>query len=332
MSTDHINHVFSTLNLDAKCIKQFSTDSSTFYNVELGIACSLKKFSSQVKEIEFRLRSSSPLFLKVIPEDGIVQIQKINNNIESINFESMYERIPGSLPVILGQDYHENLVHSDFSKHPHTLIAGTTGSGKSIALHNIICNALKNKNTELFLSDSKNVEFSIYKNRSEIVSISNSYEQNINMLEHIVSIMENRFNIINIYKKTSYNEVFGMKNILVVIDELSDLILQDKNNKFKNLLLKLTQKSRAAGIFIVAATQRPSVDVLSGTIKANFPARIALKTASIIDSKVILDQPGAELLKGQGDAIINNDKYSYLRFRFPFINPVSALKKISVDK
>jgi len=332
MSTDYLNQVFSNLKLDAKCVELFSTNSSTFYNVELGNSCSLKKFSSQVKEIEFRLRSSRPLFLKVLPEKGLIQLQKVNSSLSTINFDSLYKRVPGILPVVLGLDYRDNLVHSDFSKHPHTLIAGTTGSGKSIALHNIICNSLKKKNTELYLSDAKTVEFSIYKNHPKVTTICNSYEENLSMLKSLVSMMEARFKILNMYKCSSHHEVFGMNTVLIVIDEISDLILQDKSNEFKNLLLKLSQKSRAAGMFIVAATQRPSVDVLTGTIKANFPARIALKTASSIDSKVILDQPGAELLEGKGDAIINNDKYQYLRFRFPFINPSSVLKNISVDR
>jgi S-DNA-T family DNA segregation ATPase FtsK/SpoIIIE len=178
------------------------------------------------------------------------------------------------------------------------------------------------------LSDSKSIEFSFYKGHSKVQKIVSSFDENLYMLKNLISIMETRFNILKTYKEQTYKKVYNMSTILVVIDELADLILQDKNNEFKNSLLKLSQKCRAAGIFIVAATQRPSVDVLSGTIKANFPARIALKAASSIDSKVILDQPGAEFLKGRGDAIIKNDKYHFLRFRFPFIEPLKLLKNI----
>ncbi len=195
-------------------------------------------------------------------------------------------------------------------------------------MHNIICNLLKSNKSQLFLSDSKGVEFSFYKKFEKVKKIVTTYEENVDMLDFLNYTMESRFDVIKMYNCQKYDQVFKMDPILVVIDEIADLILQDKNDKFKKSLLSLSQKSRAAGIFIVAATQRPSVDVLSGTIKANFPARIALKTASSIDSKVILDQPGAELLKGKGDAIINNDKYHYIRFRFPFINPAEAVKDL----
>ncbi len=328
MSLNDFNKVLSILNLDAECVDLINSPSSIFYHVELGEKCSLKKFSSSIKEIEFRLRCASPLFMQTIPEKGVIQIQSIKNDLPLIEFGSLYKKYPGSLPIVLGKDYQDNVLYSDFAEHPHTLIAGTTGSGKSIALHNIICNALKNDKIQLFLSDSKSIEFSCYENHPKVLNVVSSFEENVYMLENLISTMETRFDILKIYNQQTYKKIYNMSKILVVIDELADLILQDKNNKFKNLLLKLSQKCRAAGIFIVAATQRPSVDILSGTIKANFPARIALKTASVIDSKVILDQPGAELLKGKGDAIINTDKFQYQRFRFPFINPFKELKNI----
>lgn len=328
MSLEDFNKVLSTLNLDARCVNLINSPSSVFYHVELGNKCSLKKFSTSLKEIEFRLRCANGLFMQTLPEQGIIQIQNIKKDLPLVEFNSLYKKYPGDIPIILGKDYQDNVMHCDFSEHPHTLIAGATGSGKSIALHNIICNAIKNKKIELYLSDSKSIEFDFYKNQSNVTKIANSFEDNLYMMRTLVRTMENRFNILKMYNEQSYKNVYSMSKILIVIDELADLIIQDKNNEFKNLLLKLSQKCRAAGIFIVAATQRPSVDILSGTIKANFPGRIALKTASSIDSKVILDQPGAEFLKGKGDAIIYNGKYNYQRFRFPFIDPMKMLYKI----
>jgi S-DNA-T family DNA segregation ATPase FtsK/SpoIIIE len=324
---EEINTVLSNLNLDAQCIDYQSTNSSEFYDIKLGYKCSVKKFSNSLKELEFRLGSHNSLFLTLLPKSGCVRIQNLKNNLQ-IKFEDVYSKKEGLLPVILGKDYYDNIIFSDFSNHPHTLISGTTGSGKSMALHNIICNLLLKNNTELYLSDSKGVEFIPYERFSKISEIAKTYDENIYMLKKIHYIMESRFAIMRSKNQNNFQKLFGINPIAIIIDELSDLLIQDKDSELKNILLSIAQKSRAAGIFLIAATQRPSVDILSGTIKANFPARIALKAASPVDSKVILDQTGAEMLKGYGDAIINNEKYQFLRFKFPLINHQSIIQKI----
>lgn len=329
MSLENLNSVFKNLNLDAKCVNWYITQSSSFYDVELGNNITIEKFSSLDKELQFRIKSANPLFIKVLPENGIVRIQDLKKNQQKLNFEDVSSSLSNeNISIVLGKDYEDNVLVTDFSQHPHTLIAGTTGSGKSNALHNIICNALMNKTTELFLSDSKGVEFLPYHDLNKVKMISQSYEENVVMLSRLADLMESRFRIMKNLKVNSYKKIVGMNPVLVVLDEISDLILQDNKNTFKNFLLKICQKSRAAGIFIVAATQRPSVDVLSGVIKANFPARIALKTASVTDSKVILDELGAESLQGNGDALIKNHQYNSVRFRFPFIDPSEVIKKL----
>lgn len=324
---ESINSVLNNLKLDATCINEYSTSSSIFYDLKLGYNCSVKKLSNHLKEIEFRLGASSPLFLKIIPEESCIRIQNLKNIQSNILFEKTYSSKSGILPIVLGSDYEDNILFSDFANHPHTLIAGTTGSGKSMALHNIICNALLNKNIKIYLSDSKGVEFSCYKSCKNVKSICSSYSENIDMISHIENEMNFRFHTMNYHNENDFTKLYGLDPLIVIIDELADLILQDSNNKFKKMLLSVAQKSRAAGIFLIAATQRPSVDVLSGVIKANFPARISLKTASVTDSKVILDQPGSEKLNGKGDAIIKNEKFNYVRFKFPFIDPKNILKK-----
>ena len=327
MSFEKLNQIFDNLKIDAKCVNHYTTSTSNFYDVELGNKTTINKFSSLIKDIELRIKSNGSLFFQVIPEKGIIKLQDLNNNFNNINFDNLIP-IKKKDTFILGKDYHDNTIESDFSLHPHTLIAGATGSGKSMALHHIVCNALIDGNIDLYLSDSKNVEFNIYKKHNKVKFFASSYDENIHMLENISNMMEQRFHIMSLFNSNNYKKVYGIDPVFIIIDEMSDLILQDKDQKFKNLLLKIAQKSRAAGIFIVAATQRPSVDVLSGSIKANFPARIALKTASVMDSKVILDQPGAEILKGKGDAIIKNDQYVFTRFKFSFIDPVKILKNI----
>lgn len=327
MSCEKLNQVFDNINIDAKCVKYYTTTSSNFYDVELGNKTTINKFSSLIKDIELRIKSNGGLFFQVIPEQGIVKIQDLNKNINSIKFNDLI-KLKKKNTFILGRDYHDNIIESDFCSHPHTLIAGTTGSGKSMALHHMICNAILDEKTDLFLSDSKNVEFNLYKNHNKVKFLASSYDENLYMLNYVSNIMEQRFKIMNLFQSNNHTKVYGLNPIFIIIDEIADLILQDKKQEFKNLLLKIAQKSRAAGIFIIAATQRPSADILSGPIKANFPARIALKTASAVDSKVILDQIGAENLKGKGDAIIKNDQYNFTRFKFSLIEPAKILKNI----
>lgn len=327
MSLEKLNQVFNNLKIDAKCVNHYTTSSSNFYDVELGNKTTINKFSSLIKDIELRIKANSGLFLQIVPGDGILKIQDVNKNINQFYFKDLTS-LKEESNFILGKDYHDNMIQTDFKLHPHTLIAGATGSGKSMALHHIICNALMEKDSEVWLSDPKNVEFSIYKDVKNVKYFASSYQANLDMLEWLTTIMESRFNVLSWVRANSYKNMPGMGPIFVIIDELADLILQDESQVYTKSLLRLSQKCRAAGIFIVAATQRPSVDILSGPIKANFPARIALKTSSVIDSKVILDQSGAEILKGQGDAIIKNDQYNFTRFKFSFIEPIKFVNNI----
>lgn len=333
MSTELFNQVLKNLKLDAKCVNFYKTSSSNFYDIELGHKTTLNKFSSSVADIQFRLRTKNPLFVQILPEEGIIRVQDLKDSSDGFFFSDLINNSKIKEDnFILGKDYYDNIIETNFTLHPHTLIAGATGSGKSVALHNIVCNALLQKNYEIYLSDAKGVEFEPYYDLPQVKMLVSTFDHTLRMMNIIHSEMEQRFKIIKCFGGSNYKDISGINPLLVVIDEISDLILQDKDNKFKEILLKISQKSRASGIFIVAATQRPSVDILSGPIKANFPARIALKTASVIDSKVILDHVGAESLKGKGDAIIKNDQYSYTRFKFPFIDPRKILPKLIADK
>jgi S-DNA-T family DNA segregation ATPase FtsK/SpoIIIE len=330
MKKDIINNILSNLKLDANCVNYFFTSSSDFYDISLGNGCTLNKFCSLVSEIEFRLKTPNKLFFKIIPEEGIIRIQDLKSQLPSIDVLSLIS-IPrsGFIPVTLGLDYSDNVIKTDFVNHPHTLIAGTTGSGKTSALHSIILNSLNNKNNEIYLSDPKGFEFNYYSNLPQVKQTSSSLEESIDMLHSLCSIMESRFRIMKKNMVSNYLHIPGSQKTLVIIDEISDLLLEDSSGEFENLLIKLSQKSRAAGIHIVAATQRPSADILSGQIKANFPSRIALKTASSIDSRVILDDSGAELLTGNGDALVKTPTISLTRFRFPSINTQNIKQYLS---
>ena len=225
------------------------------------------------------------------------------------------------LSVCFGANPFGEPVVADIAKMPHLLVAGATGQGKSVAIHNILATVIK-KNTpndvRLVLIDPKKVEFTIYQNAKNLFfPVLTETEHISDGLKFLVEEMEFRYTI---FSKKKYkdigeyndNEATKIPLILVVIDELADIVLEkDKEFRIDKLLIKLAQKARAAGIHLVVSTQRPSTDIISGLIKANFPSRLALKTSNIHDSRTILGEGGAEFLLGAGDSyLLNKSKMS----------------------
>ena len=220
------------------------------------------------------------------------------------------------LSVALGADEHGNNLFIDIAKLPHLLVAGQTGSGKSSCLHNIIVSLLLNSmrhNIELALIDTKRVEFARYRNIDNVV-VAGTVGGALERLRDAVRVMRNRYAKLEQYNAstiTEYNEKYGnawgkMKHAVIIIDEFADLMMST-SQEVEALVCKIAQLGRACGIHLVIATQRPSVKVITGQIKANIPARIAFKTASSVDSRVIIDRSGAETLLGAGDGLLVSD-------------------------
>ncbi len=327
-SIDNLNSIFSGLKLDARCVGYEENKHMAFYDIKLNPGCRVRKIESLAPEIALCLRSHTEPIVKTILDKGIVRLHVTIKDSKILDFHSVYciddKPKDAFLPFLLGETDEGKLLWTDMSKNPHMLVAGGTGSGKSVFLHLLISNIQKliqnNDNINLYLSDPKRVEFDRYQNRKEmfgIESICNSYDETINMLRLIETKMENRYRAMCQMKISKIEEApESFSKIFVIIDEVSDLMMMDKKHKtFEILISRLAQKARAAGIYLVLATQRPSVDVLTGTIKANFPARVSCKVSSKIDSKVILDRSGGEALLGKGDSIIKNSDNDYVRFQ-----------------
>lgn len=215
----------------------------------------------------------------------------------------------GELPLCLGVDIAGKPVFADLAKMPHLLMAGTTGSGKSVGLNSFILSLIARKNSDelkFVLIDPKRVEFSVYNDQSYMLaSVVTDNAQASAMLAYLVEEMERRYGLFEnelVRNISEYRQKGGkLPYIVCVIDEFADLIAADK--KVEISVQRLAQKARAAGIHLVLATQRPSVDVVTGVLKANFPTRLSYKVASQADSRTILDMPGAEDLLGRGDAL-----------------------------
>lgn len=219
------------------------------------------------------------------------------------------------LSVALGADHHGNNLFIDIAKLPHLLVAGQTGSGKSSCLHSIILSLLsKHRDIVMSLIDTKQVEFSQY-DGLDGVYVSDTVCAAVKELRDAVRVMRNRYARLkrcNAATIAKYNERCGtfderMKHYIIVIDEFEDLMMSDDSGEIHELVCSIARLGRACGIHLIIATQRPSVKVITGQIKANIPARIAFKTASAIDSRVIIDRNGAETLLGAGDGLLVSD-------------------------
>lgn len=321
----NLNKIFTSYGLNVQCTSHRRIRNISLYDLYLSPGTRIRELQGFAQELALSLRAKSKPHFVPLPENGIVQMEVVEENSPIIPFWENFNQInlcSGALPTYLGSSLLGEDLCFDLAKNPHMLIAGGTGSGKSTLLHTVLANALNYSNTWIYIIDTKNVEFGDYKEFNQ-VQIANSYTKALEVLDCLDHEMEIRYEALR-----NKQLEFGPEKpyVILLIDEFADLIMQDKNKALYNLVLKLTQKCRAAGMFCVLATQRPSVDILKGPLKANFPARIACKVASRIDSRVILDTNGAELLAGNGDAIIKNYAYNYQRFQCAYTSPEETLK------
>ena len=228
------------------------------------------------------------------------------------------------IPFIVGFNNGE-IILDDIDSARHILIAGTTGSGKSVFLHDLILSLLLNDNCNLFLVDCKRVEFSIYKNHCNVCSEVFGTNSAARFASFIIDNMESRYADMERAGVNNYTDYIKLypdkKRLILVIDELSDLIGDKESRRvLVPQLLRIAQKGRAAGCHIILATQRPDSTVINGTLKGNIPTRVAFRTLSNTDSRIILDRSGAEHLTGSGDGLyLRNGAQHLERIQAPFI-------------
>ncbi len=319
---DYLTDILHSFKIKADCVAQRKVRNISLYDIKLKPGTLVKTFDKYANEISIALLAKSKPFIRVVSNQGIIRMEVVEDAPSKIDFYDEMDKMTrpeGKLPIWLGSSIEGESIWMDLAKNPHTLIAGCTGSGKSVLLHTMIANLLQAPAIKIFCVDTKNIEFCEYASRLRNLTVVESYNDAYSILKLISSEMDRR------YLAMKKNPIIQYPSIVFMIDEYADLVSQDTNREFALTLCKLAQKSRAAGIYCVVATQRPSVDVINGSIKANFPARIACQVVSGADSKIILDHTGAEKLIGSGDAIVKNYNNDYRRVQIPFTTPKDIL-------
>ena len=274
----------------------------------------IKNIVTHLQDIARELKLKS-LRVETVPDSNYLGFEIPADTFATVDFNSVlnspeFKEAKGELPICLGVDISGRPQFADLAKMPHLLVAGTTGSGKSVGLNTFVLSLIARKKPEelkLVMIDPKRIEFSVYNNQKYMLyPVVSDNVQAAEVLTALVNEMERRYTLFESTLSqniTAYNRRQNEKlpYIVCVIDEFADLMAADK--KIVPLVQRLAQKARAAGIHLIMATQRPSVDVVTGVLKANFPTRLAYKVASSADSRTILDMPGAEDLIGRGDAL-----------------------------
>ena len=280
-----------------------------------------------------RNTSSTSARVSLIPGKNTVGIEIPNELRESVNLREIisYEKFQKKdikLPIALGKSISGIPLVGDLTSMPHLLIAGTTGSGKSVCINTIIVSLIYKLNPDLckfILIDPKMLELSTYEGIPHLLTpVITDAKKATSALSWTVKEMNSRYKLmskVGVRNIDGYNEKHKLKMpyIVVVVDEMSDLMLV-AGKEIENYIQKLSQMARAAGIHIIMATQRPSVDVITGTIKANFPTRISFQVSSKIDSRTILGEQGAEQLLGKGDMLFMSSANRIIRIHGPYVS------------
>ena len=288
-----------------------------------------------------RNTSSESARIATIPGSNTIGIELPNLSRENVFLSEIinntdFKKKDVKLPIALGKSISGNTIISDLASMPHLLIAGTTGSGKSVCINTIILSLLYRHTPDkckFILIDPKMLELSTYEAVPHLLCpVITEAKKAASVLGWVVKEMENRYKLMtkegvrNIDGYNS-NHKLPMPYIIVVVDEMSDLMLV-AGKEIESYIQKLSQMARAAGIHIIMATQRPSVDVITGTIKANFPTRISFQVTSKIDSRTILGEQGAEQLLGKGDMLYMSSANRIIRVHAPFVSS-SEIEKIN---
>ena len=305
--------------VDAKVVKINSGPVITMYELEPAVGTKVSKITSLGDNISLAMKSANIRIVAPLPGKGTIGIEVPNKKSEMVLLKDILETVEyaeedSPLKFALGKDVSGAPIVTDLVKMPHLLIAGATGSGKTVCLNGVISSFLLNASPEelkFLMIDPKRVELMVFEGLPHLVSpIVTNPKKAAAALNWVVSEMERRYEVfaekgvrnLGAYNDKKTDEDENLPYIVVIVDELADLMIIAQQD-VEGAIMRIAQLARAAGIHLILATQRPSVNVITGVIKANFPARISFKVASKVDSRTVLDANGAEKLLGRGDML-----------------------------
>ncbi len=342
---DLVESVLDDFNVSVTVVDKFPGPVITRFELLLAPGVKVSRVNSLTKDLARGLSVSSVRVVDIIKGKPVIGLEIPNKEREIVSFNDLvnskyFSQEESPLTLILGKDIAGKIIMVDLGKMPHLLVAGTTGSGKSVAINTMILSLLFKscpKKIRLIMIDPKMLELSVYEDIPHLLTpVVTDMKEASNALRWAVGEMERRYKLMSklgvrnlhgfnqkikrgitlerpildplfqpdpmIKGKQTAPELETLPNIVIVIDELADMMMI-VGKKVEELIARLAQKARAAGIHLILATQRPSVDVLTGLIKANIPGRLSFRVSSRIDSRTILDQGGAESLLGNGDML-----------------------------
>lgn len=329
-NADRLTSVLREFGVNASVSDIFIGPTVTKYELKLETGTRVNKILQLQDDIKLALAAKDIRIEAPIPGKPAVGVEIPNAFSSMVSFKEVFKDIPEELEnnkllVPLGKDVSGKCIYAELNKMPHLLIAGATGSGKSVCINTIICSILmraRPDEVKLILVDPKKVELSSYNGIPHLLApVVTDPKKAANVLREVVSEMERRYDLFansNVRNIEGYNTYANTKNSIleeeerievlpyhvVILDEVADLMMVASKD-VEDCIMRIAQMARAAGIHLIVATQRPSTDVITGVIKANIPSRIAFAVSSSIDSRTILDATGAEKLLGKGDMLFS---------------------------
>lgn len=320
-----LQQTFQSFGVDAKVVRASLGPAVTKYEIQPAVGVKVSRIVGLTDDLALALAAKDIRMEAPIPGKSLIGIEVPNNTVSTVSFRDIIESQSTEdnhlLEVPLGRDISGQVISANLGKMPHLLIAGSTGSGKSVCINGIITSLLmraKPHEVKLMMIDPKMVELNVYNGIPHLLTpVVTNPRKAAQALQKVVEEMERRYELFaasGVRNMGGYNDMVRQHNledgenrpvlpyIVVIVDELADLMMV-ASNEVEDAIIRLAQMARAAGIHMILATQRPSVDVITGIIKANVPSRIAFAVSSGTDSRTIIDSNGAEKLLGRGDML-----------------------------